>query len=98
MVQQLQSNLELLNQFDIVLGSLLDDWQQTDLLLITSDHGNLEDLYTRRHTANPVPLLLVGNKKLRRHFDGVTDLSGVAPAILKILVGENSNQEAGSSI
>ena len=96
--QDMQVALELLNQFDIVLGSLLDDWQQTDLLLITSDHGNLEDLSTRRHTANPVPLLLVGNKKLRRHFDGVTDLSGVAPAILKSLVGESSNQEASSSI
>ena len=83
--QDMKAALELLDQFDIVLGSLLDNWQPADLLLITSDHGNLEDLSTRRHTANPVPLLLVGNKKLRRFFDGVTDLSGVAPAILKVL-------------
>lgn len=83
--QDMPAALSLLEQFDVVLGSLLDGWQETDLLLITSDHGNLEDLSTRRHTPNPVPLLLVGNKKLRRHFDGVTDLSGVAPAILKAM-------------
>lgn len=83
--QDMPAALSLLEQFDVVLGSLLDGWRETDLLLITSDHGNLEDLSTRRHTPNPVPLLLVGNKKLRRHFDGVTDLSGVAPAILKAI-------------
>ncbi|MCX6083188.1 MAG: peptidase [Chloroflexi bacterium] len=83
--QDMPAALSLLEQFDVVLGSLLDGWQETDLLLITSDHGNLEDLSTRRHTPNPVPLLLVGNKKLRRHFDGVTDLCGVAPAILKAI-------------
>ena len=83
--QDMPVALNLLAQFDVVLGSLLQDWDQTDLLLITSDHGNLEDLSTRRHTANAVPLLLVGGEKLRRHFDGVTDLSGVAPAILRAI-------------
>jgi len=67
---------------------LLDAWDDQNLILITSDHGNLEDLSTRRHTANPVPLLLVGDRKLRRCFEGVTDLAGVSPAILRILVGE----------
>jgi len=83
--QDMPVALSLLAQFDVVLGSLLEDWHETDLLLITSDHGNLEDLSTRRHTANAVPLLLVGGEKIRRHFDGVTDLSGVAPAILRAL-------------
>ena len=80
--QDMPAALELLRNFDVVLGGLLEAWHDDDLLLITSDHGNLEDLSTRRHTANPVPLLLVGNKNLRAHFDGVTDLIGVTPAIL----------------
>jgi hypothetical protein len=83
--QDMPAALSLLAQFDVALGGLLDGWQETDLLLITSDHGNLEDLSTRRHTANAVPLLLVGGEKIRRHFDGVTDLSGVAPAILRAI-------------
>ena len=83
--QDMQAALSLLEQFDVVLGGLLDNWDDDDLLLITSDHGNLEDLSTRRHTANPVPLLLVGNKKIRQYFNETTDLCGVAPAILRAL-------------
>jgi 2,3-bisphosphoglycerate-independent phosphoglycerate mutase len=83
--QDMDAALLLLKQFDVVLGGLLEAWDNSDLLLITSDHGNLEDLSTRHHTANPVPLLLVGDKQLRRHFDAVTDLSGVAPAILNAI-------------
>ena len=86
--QNMEDALHLLAQFDVVLGGLLDAWDDQNLILITSDHGNLEDLSTRRHTANPVPLLLVGDRKLRRCFEGVTDLAGVSPAILRILVGE----------
>ena len=71
-----------------MLGSLLDAWDDADgLILLTADHGNLEDLSTRRHTTNPVPLLLIGDEKTRRLFDGVTDLAGVAPAIVKAILG-----------
>lgn len=50
-----------LEQFDAVLGGLLDAWDDAhDLLIITSDHGNLEDLSHRHHTRNPVPTILVG--------------------------------------
>jgi hypothetical protein len=84
--QDMDVSLRLLEQADLVLGSLLDAWNDDEgLILITADHGNLEDLSTRKHTDNPVPLLLVGNKEIRRLFDGVTDLTGVAPAILKAI-------------
>jgi hypothetical protein len=85
--QNMDNAIKLLNEFDVVLGSLLDSWSVEDLLLITSDHGNMEDLSTRRHTANPVPLLLVGSAEARRQFKGIQDLSGVAPAILRTLLG-----------
>ncbi|MDX2128899.1 MAG: hypothetical protein SFU91_07685 [Chloroherpetonaceae bacterium] len=32
------------------------------LLVLTSDHGNFEDLSTEQHTLNPVPLLVYGNE------------------------------------
>ena len=83
--QDMEAAILLLENFDVVLGGLLDAWEEGDLLLITSDHGNLEDLSTRRHTSNPVPLLLVGNKEIRHHFNEVTDLCGVAPAILNAI-------------
>jgi hypothetical protein len=83
--QNMEEAVRLLAQFDAVLGGLLGGWDAQDLILITSDHGNLEDLSTRRHTSNPVPLLLIGDRKLRQHFEGIADLTGVFPAILHVL-------------
>jgi bisphosphoglycerate-independent phosphoglycerate mutase (AlkP superfamily) len=54
------------------------------LVLLTSDHGNLEDLSTRRHTNNPVPALLVGAQALRDSFAAsLKDLADVTPAIIQ---------------
>ncbi len=77
----------LLATFDRVLGGLLHAWDDASgLVLITSDHGNLEDLAVRGHTANPVPALIIGAPSLRRSFaSSLHDLTGVAPAILRLL-------------
>ncbi len=91
--QDLPAAISLLETFDGVLGGLLAAWDDANgLILLTSDHGNLEELNTRRHTTNPVPLLLIGAPEKRRAFlsrlqDGkpaqsMPDLTGVAPAIL----------------
>ncbi len=53
--------LRLLERFDRFLRGVLDRLDlEKHTVLITSDHGNLEDLRTRRHTSNPVPTLLIG--------------------------------------
>jgi 2,3-bisphosphoglycerate-independent phosphoglycerate mutase len=85
--QDMQIACQLLETIDQVLEGLLEAWDDQDgLVLITSDHGNLEDLSTRRHTANPVPALLIGAPELRRQFSaGLENLTGVAPAILRTL-------------
>ena len=50
-----------LEMIDAVLGGLLDAWDDTNgLLILTSDHGNIEEKDQRQHTRNPVPTLLVG--------------------------------------
>jgi bisphosphoglycerate-independent phosphoglycerate mutase (AlkP superfamily) len=85
--QDLAAAVELLQTFDAVLDGLVSGWNdEAGLILITSDHGNLEDLSTRRHTSNPVPALLIGAIDLRRRLAGsLGDLSNVAPAILDLL-------------
>ena len=86
--QDMAQACALLETFDAVLGGILADWQdENGLLLITSDHGNLEDLSTHHHTLNPAPALLVGAPEMRRSFtQGLKDLTDVAPAILRLLV------------
>ena len=75
-----------LETFDGVLKGLLADWDLAhDLVLLTSDHGNMEDLSTRKHTAAPVPLILFGEKTKRDAFADVSDLTGIAPAIHSLL-------------
>lgn len=66
---------------DGVLGELD---RERDLLVVTSDHGNLEDASHKRHTMNPVPLLVWGrgNHELVTRVDGLDD---VAPAIVRLL-------------
>ena len=56
------------------------------LLLVTSDHGNIEDLSTKSHTRHPVPLIAYGRGA--RHFRRVEDLAGVVPALLAALADE----------
>ncbi len=61
------------------------------VILITADHGNLEELYTEAgkphvaHTANPVPLIVIdpGSFEAVRPADG--SLCDLAPCILQIL-------------
>ena len=85
--QDMDSAVRQLESFDGVLNGLLETWHDEDgLILLTSDHGNMEDLSTRKHTAANVPLLLFGDKKNRREFQkDIRDLTGIAPAITKLL-------------
>ena len=86
--QNMSAACTLLETFDGVLGGLLDAWDdERDLILLTSDHGNLEDLSTRRHTDANVPGLVIGSKSARREFcSGLTDLTHIAPAIQKAIL------------
>ncbi|HEX8292030.1 MAG TPA: hypothetical protein VF570_09765, partial [Pyrinomonadaceae bacterium] len=67
---------------------LLVDLARTTVLL-TSDHGNVEDLSTRNHTLNPVPTLAWGRggETVARR---VRTLADITPAILEILTAEGS--------
>lgn len=70
-----------LESIDRYLNALMDtlDFQQTTFVM-TSDHGNLEDLSVKTHTRNPVPLVVRGPGS--HHFAAVDDLTGVAEAII----------------
>ena len=85
--QDMNWALKQLETLDGVLNGLLESWRDDNgLILLTSDHGNMEDLSTRKHTDNPVPVLLFGNAAARKEFaNGLTDLTGVAPRILNHL-------------
>ncbi len=56
------------------------------LLIVTSDHGNLEDLSHGRHTLNEVPALLIGAEAVRQKIAPLLrDLTDILPAIHMLL-------------
>ena len=64
-----------------LLTEAAEDLADGLLVVLTSDHGNIEDITTRRHTTNPIPLLAWGHDA-QDFVGGVADLSGVTPRIL----------------
>jgi 2,3-bisphosphoglycerate-independent phosphoglycerate mutase len=76
-----------LETFDGVLTGLLAKVPDDLLVLITSDHGNMEDLSTRRHTDAKVPYLLLGEDKLRKIFSkpNPENLTDITPLIKRFL-------------
>ncbi|OPZ94590.1 MAG: 2,3-bisphosphoglycerate-independent phosphoglycerate mutase [Firmicutes bacterium ADurb.Bin419] len=75
------SEIELLDSF---LGELiklvnLDE----DVIIITSDHGNIEDISIKTHTFNKVPTVILG-KVSQRASVKVESLIDILPAVLEI--------------
>ena len=84
--QEMDTAIQLMETFDGVLGGLVADWND-GLLLVTSDHGNMEDLSTRRHTDAVVPALIIGEKAAREEFtQHMKDLTDIAPAIRRAVL------------
>jgi hypothetical protein len=88
--KNVQEALILLETLDRFLASLLKEMGPTVNLVVSSDHGNLEDMGIGIHTANPVPLLVVGPEAgVFREAQAITDVAGGIMAILK---GETDRQ------
>ncbi len=76
-----------LESIDVVLGGMIDAWDdQAGLLIITSDHGNIEEKDHSRHTTNPVPAILVGPKHAEwaAMIHDLSDIAGVVRNALGI--------------
>jgi 2,3-bisphosphoglycerate-independent phosphoglycerate mutase len=74
----------VLSNLDRFLGVVAPGWERPGcLFLLTSDHGNIEDLRTRQHTHNPVPLVAIGigAEHMKR---GVRRLEDFLPVLLEL--------------
>lgn len=70
-------------------------------LLITADHGNVEEMYTddngpaTSHTTNPVPLIYVGDREIALKDGGLAD---IAPTCLHLLNLEQPEEMEGTCL
>ena len=72
-----------LEKVDAFLGGLAAHLPPDALLVVSSDHGNVEDA-TGGHTRNPVPVLALGPGR-DALAERVRDITDVAPALLSLL-------------
>ena len=79
----LEGAVAALERVDAFLGGLVDALPGDMLLVVGSDHGNVEDA-TGGPTTNPVPVLAVG-PGMDAVAERVRDIAGVAPVILDLL-------------
>lgn len=59
-------------------------------VLLTSDHGNIEDMSAPWHTENPVPLALAG-APLALRTDRVRNLADVTPELARAITGREAS-------
>ena len=91
--QDMREAIDALEMFDQMLAGILEnlDLHET-LLLLTSDHGNVEDLSVKTHTRNPVPAILYGRRHdaVARKLDGASSHSGnlshVTPTLMEFML------------
>ena len=80
--QDLATAVDSLERLDRFIDGILSRFDfHRDTLLLISDHGNIEDLTTRSHTRNPVPLIAAGRQK--DYFAvAIRRLTDLTPAII----------------
>ncbi len=81
----LQDAAKHLEMLDSALVGLIENWDdEQGLLIITSDHGNIEEKDHRQHTRNPVPTILIGQGHADLALD-VDDLTDIAVVVRRAL-------------
>jgi hypothetical protein len=81
----------VLERFDGLLEGVLENLDPSGTMIVmTSDHGNIEDLTVKTHTRNPVPLIIAGclHREVTArvcHYGGrAPDLTHVLPALMEV--------------
>lgn len=75
----LGQGVTFLERLDGVIEGILQAWQPEEgLVILTSDHGNLEAMDDRHHTENKVPTLIIGADAVT-FAENVRDLADFVP-------------------
>lgn len=81
--QELNKAAHYLKTYDRFLWHLINHKNRDTTIVLSSDHGNVEDLSTKTHTFNMVPLFVYGPGA--DHFNEAKSIVDVTPGILDTL-------------
>lgn len=87
--QEMDKAANYLQIYDRFLWHLINQKPSEVTIVLSSDHGNIEDLSVKTHTLNSVPLFACGPGA--QYFSQAQSIMDVTPGILKVF-NENSNR------
>jgi len=77
----------VLAKLDEFLGAIIDNLNKETLFVLSSDHGNIEDISVKAHTTNPVPGLFIGdNNFLSQKKDSLKSIADITPMIIEYFI------------
>ncbi|MFO7891082.1 MAG: metalloenzyme [bacterium] len=83
--QNMKEAVQILVQIEKFIITLIDFLNFRDkLLIVSSDHGNIEDLSVKTHTRNYVGTYVWGDKS-ERYISDINDLTDISKIIMKFL-------------
>jgi 2,3-bisphosphoglycerate-independent phosphoglycerate mutase len=80
-LQDMHLARRMIHLLDRFLSAFFNGISAECITILTSDHGNIEDLSTKTHTRNPVMTLVRGDHHLSGAWSSIQD---IAPAILHL--------------
>ena len=96
---------QALEDFDAMLPDVFAKLKPDDLLIITADHGNAEQMIDPKsggphtaHTSNPVPFHLIDEASLGLKLREGGALEDVAPTLLGLLGNEQPAEMTGRDL
>ncbi|MEO1021268.1 MAG: hypothetical protein AAFW89_01880 [Bacteroidota bacterium] len=78
--KSMEDALTALSVLDTFLLTMVEHLAPGDTIVLSSDHGNLEDCGVKTHTRNPVPLMVYGNGA--EAFADIDSIMGVKKGII----------------
>lgn len=82
--------IEVYELLDRMLGSCLGNLDLNEtLVLIVSDHGNIEDLSSKSHTTNKVPTIIVHQNVINIEISSIKSLVDITPFLLGMMLKDS---------
>ena len=81
----METAINQVNKLDEYLDGIFDSLDLSEhTVLISSDHGNLEDVSVRTHTRNPVPTIVWGKEK-EKFQERIREITDITPLFIDLL-------------
>jgi len=81
----MEKAIDQVNKLDEYLDGIFDSLDLSeDTVLISSDHGNFEDVSVKTHSRNPVPTVVWGKEK-KNFQEGIGKITDITPLIIDLL-------------